>query len=338
MPEFDLTVLNETDRLIEAKINFIGQSLNIDAPKMYLTNFSINSNVPVYIPRIIPSFDSSAFVGGGANVTTNSQYSRKKWNTNLAVCVSYNGSYSNQSVKYEPVGNLTKEPPNVNISRSDVVFNPYFHHYNTLSFCRLIQAAINQGLLDVGLSIASCRITKENDKFNFLIEDTVDIQYFSLYFNYDLNYLFYLDSIRDQYATEDNKYSKLIFDEEITHDLGKSYYIASILALTTTIFPFKSINFSSSTLEIESVTQIIQGSTTAPTEKIIYSYNMNASDPDSIARNVNFASTTYFRGKVLEKKADKIALNIYWSTADGLNYPVYLDKYQYCSLTLDFND
>ena len=65
---------------------------------------------------------------------------------------------------------------------------------------------------------------------------------------------------------------------------------------------------------------------------------MNASDPDSIARNVNFASTTYFRGKVLEKKADKIALNIYWSTADGLNYPVYLDKYQYCSLTLDFND
>ena len=339
MPEYNLSVLNETDTLVEAKINFIGQQLNIEAPKMYLTNFTINSNIPVYIPRIVSTFDKFAFVGGTNNVTSNSVYSNKKWNTDLAICVSFNGSYSNQSVKYIPVGNLNKEPPNTNISRSDVIFNPYFHHYTSLSLCRMIQAAINQALLDVGLSLVTCRITKENDKYNFLIEDTVDLQFFSLYFNYGLTYLFYMDTTKDEYANEQNNYSKLQFHEDTITDLNnKSYYIVSILTLTTTIFPFKYLNFGSSNLQIDALTTIIQGVTIPPTDKLIYSYPMNVGDPDSVGRNVNFASSNYFKGKTLEGKVDKLSLNIYWATSDGITYPVYLSKYQSCNLLIEFNE
>lgn len=338
MPEYSVSIYNDSDILKKANISFIGNALDIEAPKMYLTGFVINAIVPVYIPRIVEKFDSSAFVGGTTNVTTDSIYSNKKWNTDLSICVSYNGSYSNQCVKFEPVSNFAKEPPNTNISRTDVLYNSFFYHYTTLGLCRMIQAAINQAMLDVGLSLEKCRVIKSDDKFQFLIPDTTDLPYFSLYFNYGMTHLFYMDTISDNYANEFNKYSKLVFDEEVTTDLGITYYVVAVVSNTTTIFPFNALNFSSTNLEIDAVTSVIQGVPLPPTEKLIYSYNMNVTDPDTIARNVNFSSATYFKGKSLYGTVNKISINVSWVTPDGIDIPIYLDKYQSVRLFLEFTN
>lgn len=338
MSKYSVSVINESNKNKLASISFIGQNLNITKKTMYLTAFDINCIVPVYIPRIVETFDSTAFVGGTNNVTdTTSAYFNKKWNTNLNICVSRNGSYSNQCVKFESVGYASKEPATaIGLTRTDVLFNQFFYHYTSLNLCRMIEAAINQALQDIGI-LTLCVVIKTDGKYMFLLPGSVDLSTVSLYFNYDLQHLFYLDTVNDTYANEFNKYGKLVYNSNSTYDYNDtSYYICSVLSLTTSIFPFTNLIFTSTTLHTEVVTTIIEGSVIPPTEKIIYSKPLTITDPDTIARDINFAASNLFNGNIIIEAVNKIDMLVSWATYDGITVPVNLDKYHYCKLSLLF--
>lgn len=346
MPYYDLTDINLSDEPKTAKLSCNHTATGESFDGCYLQKFRIQTQTfPVYVPQLtVPSESSKLKLTMTYTDTTNTSTWNDGFYADYTVCVlnTTNNQYSSQPMKWIPQKHLNLKPGSNQQTRYATLTNPYFYCYNSIHLLKMLQETIKKCLVDVGIdtSLNKVLFVKDETTYQLLIQDTLDIK---IFFNYSLTQAFnfyYSTNWLSQAVTNagTNGYQEVVFDTDITTYLfDKTFYVSQILSLTTRIFPFSDIQFSSMNINAEQInvlsSQSLNSNLTIP---IIFSYSLNISDIDEIADNFNYTAQSEFRKTSITSRIQNFDIYVYFKTFDGYLVQLSLNKYDSINLLLQF--
>lgn len=356
MPTFNLIDYNNTNEVRECKVNYNGN--NIVADELHLTKFQLQTRtIPIHIPHIISDNAVSelhikngySLNGPGFEIQTD-EYRALTFNTDWSICAydMLTHAYINIPVKWQPRHYHSRKPLGVP-SRQETLLNPYFHAHNSIHILRCIQIALNE-ISAHFLVPGMLRISKNGNQYQLLkrkqlaTEGQINLK---IFFNYELSKSFYFDYtttwLYDKNGTDNHHYCEVKFDvanldTRYFEEESREYYVTQTLALTSTLYPFRSIQFIANNIAIDPINEVITSrSTEIPSKSsCILSYNLNVTDIDNIVDNYNYNTSSVLLPCIINTGLIKeFTINCVLKTFDNYTFTVMLDKYD--SLSIDCN-
>jgi hypothetical protein len=327
---------NDTEKR-RANLSFIGNNLNIDADKLYVSKFKItSSNLPVWIPNIIETPEKYI-----ASDTYTEYFADQPefWNTDIAICVvdSVQKRYCNVPVKFtSSFSRYPQNEPNYQRipSRQEVLNNDFFYTFTSLELLNAISSAVNNAFIALGLGGGGLfNVVKDETSYQFLQSETVPANNYFIYVNEKFQRLFnlhYGSSLSPQWR-------RIIFDSTIMSSVGNNiYFIASTLSFNTRIFPFTNLVFSSN-LQVQPIQRIEGADATTPASiNEIFSFYLTISDVDAVGDCIFYIASNWFDGNPVTGIINQIKLDLLFQTEDGYYLPLVLYPADSVSLTLLF--
>ena len=325
------------EALIKAKTD------SFKSNKCYVSDFRIVKKFPAYIPKLVKKDDSSVFSSSEPllnNIET--EYSNKKFITDLAVAVRTPTTHTNTNIRYIP-DNKYSSFLNVQTSteseiREETIKNPYFHLKSSLELIRLVEEAIYKCVqaLEIDIGPNDFKINKiESGRYQLYIVPTL-LNQVTISFNSPLLQILPFDS---KSIINNTNWNDIIFHYLETSINNITYRITQTLYKSVRIFPFNSVIFSSTGLNCEGIYKSANFiSSTNNKEVELLNYYLNIDDPDEANDCISYSlSSLYNTLKINSSTINaNFVIDCSLGTIDGYKMKLDLTYNEFVEVSLKF--
>lgn len=336
MSYIKITDYNSNDKPRQASLGYATQS-PAEYSQVFVQRFEINSKTfPCFIPKLVATPDVLRIPSlPSIEALPNTDY----YNTEFSVAM-YNtetGKLASRAVKWIPVKNFHLRPMDLP-PREQVLNNPYFHCWNSIQLLDLINTTLNGCCAALGIEENTFIMLKTNGEFKIIQKSpSVAKVFFNTALQHAFNF-FYTQTFQISKGDLDDRFSELQFNKnniEVYED--GEYLYTSTLSLTTRIFPYSEVQFTSSLLGINPISVSTTAQTLSEDQNILFSYALQVEDPDGPCDNFSYDATSNFRPSMLGSILSSFDIQMLWKTPDNYSVPVMIGKGDFVSILLQFD-
>ena len=341
MTYINVTDLNESNTVRPALLSYNNPSTDLDSEGLYVTKFKVvTSTFPVFVPSIAKpeAINRLSFPGKTNNTSPGWATSDYVMDWCVSILDTSTNRYSTQPVKWIPQKNENLRPGFFPL-RGDVLNNKYFWAYNSIHVLMVLETTINQILADIGHAAGDVLMIKRDNSYQILsLKENLRV-----FFNYPLRLAFnfyYTTTFQFSTGADISDYNELVINKHITSEYGGGdYYTSQVLSMSSRLFPFTDMQFTTSRLPINPihVANNFQVSNQIKSS-IVFSYSLDVTDIDSIVDKFSYIATSDFRKSALMSNVKQFEIQIFFKSFDGYVVEVLLGKHDYAEIFLQFID
>lgn len=341
MTYISITDVNETDTIRTTKLSYNNPDTDSSFEGLYVSKFKlVTQTFPVYCPIIVRQEAIKRLNLPNSTNVTSLDWAQSDYMSDWCITIldTTTNKYSCQPVKWIPQKDQNLRP-GFFPQRYDVLKNRYFWAYNSIHVLKVLESTIDRILADIDSEVGDIIMIKRESTFQILsLKENLKI-----FFNYPLRQAFnfyYSTDFQFANGAEIKDFNELIINKNITSEYGGGdYYTSQVLSLSSRLFPFSDLQFTTNRLPIEQIhiSNNIQQSTQLKSA-VVFSYGLDVTDIDSIVDKFYYTATSDFRKSLLKGNVKQFEIQIFFKTFDNFMVEVLLDKNDYSEIFLQFVD